>query len=419
MPTADSVHSGASHYVEIMDFQPSRVASVLTAEVSEFMHARVIPNEPTYREQLQTSGNPHSQPPIMEELKSAARDRGLWNLFLPNKNHWTNGLSNVDYAPLAELMGRSRIGPEVFNCSAPDTGNMEILERFGTGAQKEEWLKPLLEGKIRSAFMMTEPAVASSDARNIECTVERDGDDYVINGRKWWITNAGSPECTIAIVMGKSNSGGAPHQQHSQVLVPLDTPGLKVERDLLVLGYNDREGHCEVSLTDVRVPVSSLLGGEGEGFAIAQARLGPGRIHHCMRSVGAAERALELLCARARSRTAFGRPLSEQGVVQDAIAKSRIEIDQARLLTLHAAWSIDTKGSAAARSEIAAIKVVVPNMACRVIDRAIQVHGAAGLSQDFVLAESYAWQRALRIADGPDAVHSRTVARGELAKEAL
>jgi acyl-CoA dehydrogenase len=401
-----------------MDFGFSTRVARLREQLGDFMERHVYPAETVYEHQLERSGEPHSQPPVMEQLKAEARRRGLWNLWLPPSSEWPEGLSNLEYAPLAEILGRSRIGPEATNCSAPDTGNMEILHQFGSEEQKERWLAPLLAGEIRSAFMMTEPHVASSDATNVTCEIRADGDDYVINGRKWWITGAADPRTAIAIVMGKTRVDGPRYRQQSQVLVPLDAPGLVIERDLSVFGYNDRESHCEVSFTDVRVPRSNLLGEEGGGFEIAQARLGPGRIHHCMRSVGAAERALELMCRRAHARTAFGKTLAQQGVVQDQIAQSRVEIDQARMLTLHTAWLIDTVGAARARGEIAALKVVVPEMACRVIDRAIQVHGAAGLGQDFPLASAYAWQRALRIADGPDAVHARTVARLELGKYA-
>jgi acyl-CoA dehydrogenase len=401
-----------------MDFELSDTAKRLAEDLRDFMDKHVYPNEAVHAQQIRDSGNPHFHTPVMEEMKAEARRRGLWNLFLPHQTEWTEGLSNIDYAPLAEITGRSRIAPEALNCSPPDTGNMEILTLFGTPEQKERWLTPLLEGEIRSAFMMTEPAVASSDATNVECRIERDGDDYVINGRKWWISGAGDKRCKIGILMGKTDPDAARHRQQSQVLVPLDTPGVTIERDLLVFGFNDHEGHCEVHFDDVRVPRTNLLGEEGGGFAISQARLGPGRIHHCMRSIGAAERALELMCLRARDRVAFGKPIAEQGVVQEQIAHSRMEIDQARLLTLQAAWLMDTVGNKLARSQIAAIKVVVPNMSCRVIDRAIQVHGAAGVGQDFVLADFYAWQRTLRLADGPDAVHARTVARLELGKYA-
>jgi acyl-CoA dehydrogenase len=385
-----------------VDFALSPRAAQLSAALQEFMRDLVYPAEAVYREQMLASGEPHFQPPVLEETKAEARKRGLWNLFLPHKTEWTDGLSNLDYAPLAEITGRSVIAPEVLNCSAPDTGNMELLTLFGTDAQQEQWLKPLLNGEMRSAFLMTEPAVASSDAANIQTRIERDGDEWVINGHKWWISGTGDPRCKIGIVMGKTEPAAASHQQQSMILVPLDTPGLTRKRDLTVFGYNDREGHCEVILDNVRVPYSNLLGTVGGGFAMSQARLGPGRVHHCMRSIGAAERALELLCLRARSRVAFGGPLADKGVVQEAIANSRIEIDQARLLTLHAAWLMDTVGNKAARGAISAIKVAVPLMASRVIDRAIQVHGGAGLSQDFPLAQAYALQRYLRLADGPD-----------------
>jgi acyl-CoA dehydrogenase len=399
-----------------MDFSLSPVAQSLHEQVSAFMAERVYPAESVHRDQLAAAGSPHAHPPIMEELKQAARDAGLWNLFLPHATHWTEGLSNVDYAPLAELMGRSTIGPEAFNCSAPDTGNMELFTLFGTDEQKQQWLAPLLAGEIRSAFLMTEPAVASSDATNIQCRITRDGAEYVINGHKWWISGAGQERCRIGIVMGKTDPDAPGHRQQSVILVPFDTPGVTIVRDLLVFGYNDVEGHCEVKLENVRIPATNLLGSEGEGFAMAQARLGPGRIHHCMRSIGMAERALELMCRRAKTRVAFGGPLADRGVVQQAIADSRIEIDQARLLTMHAAWLMDTVGNKQARGAISQIKVAVPTMSCRVIDRAIQVHGGGGLSQDFPLAQAYAHQRILRLADGPDEVHRRTVARLELAK---
>jgi acyl-CoA dehydrogenase len=401
-----------------VDFALSPKAAQLAASLEEFMRDLVYPAEAVYREQMLEAGLPHFQPPILEELKEAARSRGLWNLFLPHKTEWTDGLSNLDYAPLAEITGRSVIAPEVLNCSAPDTGNMELLTLFGTEEQRERWLKPLLAGEIRSAFLMTEPAVASSDATNIQTRIDRDGGEWVINGRKWWISGTGDPRCRIGIVMGKTDPAAASHEQQSMVLLPLDTPGIKILRDLTVFGYNDREGHCEVILDDVRVPAENLLGTVGGGFAMSQARLGPGRIHHCMRSIGAAERALELMCLRARSRVAFGGPLADKGVIQEAIANSRIEIDQARLLTLHAAWLMDTVGNKAARGAVSAIKVAVPQMAARVIDRAIQVHGGAGLSQDFPLAQAYALQRYLRLADGPDEVHRTVVAKLELRKYA-
>jgi acyl-CoA dehydrogenase len=402
--------------VEAVDFELSPKAEELRRELLRFMDERVHPAESVYEEQLAESGDPHHHPPVMEELKEEARHRGLWNLFLPHETGWGGGLSNLDYAPLAEVTGRSPIAPEALNCSAPDTGNMEILTMFGTEEQKERWLRPLLEGEIRSCFAMTEPAVASSDATNIECRIDADGDDYVINGRKWWISGAGSRRCKVSIVMGKTDVDAPPHRQQSMVLVPMDTPGVDVVRDMLVFGYNDPEGHCEVHYNDVRVPRTNLLGEEGGGFAIAQARLGPGRMHHCMRAIGGAERALELMCQRAHARTPFGRPLAAQGVIREWVADSRIEIDQARLLTLHAAWLLDRYDNKVARGAIAAIKIAVPAMASRVIDRAMQVHGGAGLSQDFPLARMYAWQRVLRLADGPDEVHRRTLGRLELAK---
>lgn len=396
-----------------MDFELSPRAEELYGRLQAFMVEQVYPAERTYEEQLAAAGQ-HSQPPVMEELKHAARGAGLWNLFLPHATELGGGLNNLDYAPLAELSGRSMIGPEALNCSPPDTGNMELLTMFGSDEQKARWLTPLLDGSIRSAFLMTEPDVAGSDATNIGCSIVRDGDDYVINGRKWWISGAADPRCQLGIVMGKTDPQAPTFRQQSMILVPFDSPGLKVVRDQLVLGYNHKAGHCEVTLDDVRVPVSNLLGDEGSGFEIAQARLGPGRIHHCMRSIGAAERALELMCRRATSRIAFGRPLADQGLVQKYIADSRIEIDQARLLTYHAAWLMDKSGNKVARSAISAIKVAVPAMASRVLDRSMQVHGGAGLSQDFPMAEAFARQRALRLLDGPDEIHLRTVARIEL-----
>jgi acyl-CoA dehydrogenase len=399
-----------------VDFALSPKTAELAAALEAFLRELVYPAQAVYQAQMREAGVPHYQPPVLEELKKAARERGLWNLFLPHKTDWTEGLSNLDYAPLAEISGRSLIAPEVLNCSAPDTGNMELLTLFGTDEQKERWLVPLLAGEIRSAFLMTEPAVASSDATNIQTRIERDGDEWVINGHKWWISGSGDPRCKVGIVMGKTDPAAASHEEQSMILVPLDTPGIKVLRDLTVFGYNDREGHCEVILEDVRVPAANLLGTVGGGFAMSQARLGPGRIHHCMRSIGAAERALELMCLRAKDRVAFGSALADKGVVQEAIANCRIEIDQARLLTLHAAWLMDSVGNKAARGAISAIKVAVPQMAARVIDRAIQVHGGAGLSQDFPLAQAYALQRYLRLADGPDEVHRTVVARLELRK---
>jgi acyl-CoA dehydrogenase len=399
-----------------MDFALSPTADALRERLLAFMDERVYPAEAVYEEQLRAGGDPHGQPAVMEDLKADARARGLWNLFLPHKTQWTDGLSNLDYAPLAEVMGRSHLASEACNCSAPDTGNMEILTMFGTPEQQERWLQPLLEGEIRSCFSMTEPAVASSDATNIACRIESDGDDYVINGRKWWISGAASARCTISIVMGKTDPDAPRHAQQSMVLVPMDTPGLTNVRALPVFGYQDVEGHCELVFDDVRVPKANVLGQEGGGFAIAQARLGPGRIHHCMRTIGAAERALDLLCRRVTGRVAFGKPLSEQGVIQEWIADARIEIDQARLYTLYAAWLMDTQGNKAARTEIAGIKVAVPQMALRIIDRAIQAHGAAGIGDDTPLPSLYAHIRTLRLADGPDEVHRLTVARRELRK---
>jgi acyl-CoA dehydrogenase len=401
-----------------MDFSLSPAAARLQDELLSFMDEQVYPAEAVFREQLEASGDPHFHPPVMEELKTEARKRGLWNLFLPHKTQWTDGLSNLDYAPLAEIMGRSGIASEACNCSAPDTGNMELLAMFGTAEQQEQWLQPLLEGEIRSAFAMTEPAVASSDATNIECRVEVDGDDYVINGRKWWISGASDPRCRVFILMGKTDPNGPRHVQQSMVLVPTDTPGITNVRALPVFGYQDREGHCEIIFDNVRVPRSNILGEEGGGFAMAQARLGPGRIHHCMRTIGAAERALEMLCRRAHTRTAFGKPLAEQGVIQTWVADARIDIDQARLYTFYAAWLMDTQGNKAARTEISGIKVAVPKMALKIIDDAIQAHGAAGIGDDFGLSSLYAHIRTLRLADGPDEVHRLTVARRELRKYA-
>ena len=364
---------------------------------------------------LVAAGKPHDLPAIVEELKVQAKAQGLWNLFLPHSQDPHHGLSVTDYATLAEITGWSvEIAPEALNCSAPDTGNMEVLDMFGTDAQKEQWLKPLLAGEIRSGFAMTEPDVASSDARNIETSIVRDGDHYVINGRKWWTTGAMDPRCQILIVMGKTNPEADSYNQQSMVLVPINTAGVTVERNLLVFGYVDQHGHAEITFKDVRVPVANLIGQEGTGFAIAQARLGPGRVHHCMRAIGMAERALSMMIARANSRVAFGKELSHQGTIQNWIAESRIEIEQARLLVLKCAWMIDTQGAKAARKEIAAIKVAVPRMAQQVVDRAIQVHGGAGVSQDTVLASMYAGIRTLRIVDGPDEVHIRDIARMEI-----
>jgi acyl-CoA dehydrogenase len=400
-----------------MDFQLSPTALALQDRLLAFMDERVYPAETVYEEQMAALGDPHAHPQIVEDLKAEARKRGLWNLFLPHETQWTEGLSNLDYAPLAEITGRSvHLAPEALNCAAPDTGNMEVLTMFGTDAQKEQWLQPLLEGEIRSAFAMTEPDVASSDATNIQLSIVRDGDEYVLNGRKWWISGAASERCKIFIVMGKTDPSASRHLQQSMILVPRDTPGLTVVRDLPVFGYQDREGHVELRFEDVRVPADNMIAEEGAGFAIAQARLGPGRIHHCMRCIGIAERALELMCRRVTSRVAFGKTLAQQGVVQTWIADSRMEIEQSRLLTLKAAWLMDTVGNKGAAMEISSIKVVVPNMALRVVDRAIQAHGGGGVSDDFPLARMYAGLRTLRLADGPDEVHSRQVARTELGR---
>jgi acyl-CoA dehydrogenase len=397
-----------------MDFQPSPRCSEFKERLTAFMDEHIYPAEAQYERQLHDSGDPHHQPAIMEELKARAREAGLWNMFLPDAALGA-GLSNSDYAPLAEILGRSYIASEACNCSAPDTGNMEVLFHFATPEQKDRWLMPLLDGEIRSAFAMTEPDVASSDATNIALRIERDGGDYVLNGRKWWISGALHPHCRIMIVMGKTSVEGPRHKQQSMILVPLDTPGVTVVRNLPVFGYDDQEGHAEIEFADVRVPASNLLAGEGDGFMIAQARLGPGRIHHCMRAIGAAERGLEAMCARAVSRVTFGQPLAARANVQDWIAESRIEIEMARLLTLKAAWLMDTVGNRHARTEISAIKVAAPNVALRVIDRAIQVHGGGGVSNDFTLAAAYAHLRTLRLADGPDEVHKLSIARRELA----
>lgn len=378
------------------------------------MEAHVYPAEAVYEQQmaeLTAAGSPHQLPPVVEQLKEQARDRGLWNLFLPDES----GLRVTDYAPLAEVTGRSpHLAPEALNCSAPDTGNMEVLHMFGTAEQKQQWLEPLLAGHIRSGFAMTEPAVASSDATNICTRIETDGDDYVINGRKWWTTGAMDPRCQILILMGKTDPDAQTHQQQSMVLVPMAAPGVRIERNLTVFGYSEQPGHAEISFTDVRVPRSNLIAEEGMGFAIAQARLGPGRVHHCMRAIGMAERALDLMCERSLQRVAFHKPLAGQGVVREWIARSRLAIDQARLLVLHTAWMIDREGAKAARQQIAGIKAVVPSMALEVVDRAIQTYGGAGVSQASPLAEMWAGLRTLRIADGPDEVHLRDVARLEL-----
>ncbi|MDQ4116988.1 MAG: acyl-CoA dehydrogenase family protein [Actinomycetota bacterium] len=397
-----------------MDFAPSAVAADYTERQRAFLDERILPAEPVYDAfRAERRGTPQEWdlPPVVEELKAEARERKLWNLFLPD----VSGLSNLEYAPVAEVSGWSPvIAPEVINCQAPDTGNMETLHLFGSPEQKQEWLEPLLAGEIRSAFAMTEPQVASSDATNIETRIRRDGDDYVIDGRKWWISGAADERCRIFIVMGKTDPEAAAHRQQSMILVPRYTPGLKITRHLPTFGYQDQHGHSELELSGVRVPASNLLGEEGGGFAIAQARLGPGRIHHCMRLIGMAERAVSLMVERAQARTAFGRPLADQGVVREQIALSRMEIEQARLLTLKTAWLIDQHTAKGAATEIAAIKVVVPRMACAVIDRAMQVHGGAAMSDDTPLAYFYAWARALRFADGPDEVHIRSVARQEI-----
>jgi acyl-CoA dehydrogenase len=397
-----------------MDFQPSKRCIEFQERLRAFMDEHVYPAEPLYERQLAESGDPHHQPQVMEELKGRAREAGLWNMFLPDADHGA-GLSNSDYAPLAEILGRSHIASEACNCSAPDTGNMEVLHQFATPEQKEQWLKPLLEGEIRSSFAMTEPDVASSDATNISLRIERSGDEYVLNGRKWWISGALHPHCRIMVVMGKTQPAAPRHRQQSQILVPIDTPGVEIVRGLSVFGYTDQEGHAEITFEDVRVPASNLIAGEGDGFMIAQARLGPGRIHHCMRSLGSAERALEAMCRRAVSRTTFGQPVAARANIQDWIAESRIEIEMARLLTLKAAWLMDTVGNRHARTEISAIKVAAPNIALKVIDRAIQVHGGGGVSDDFPLAWAYAHLRTLRLADGPDEVHKLSIARRELA----
>jgi acyl-CoA dehydrogenase len=405
-----------------MDFEPSDACRDLQERLTAFMEEHVYPAESVYEHQLVQAGDPHAQPQIMEDLKEQARERGLWNLFHPDPR-WGAGLSNVDYAPLAELLGRSYIASEACNCSAPDTGNMEVLSQFGTSEQQERWLDPLLDGEIRSAFAMTEPEVASSDATNIALRIEpkqggAEGNTYVLNGRKWWASGALHPHCRIMIVMGKTDPQAARHRQQSMILVPIDTPGVTLVRGLPVFGYQDQEGHAEITFKDVTVPAANLLANEGDGFLISQARLGPGRIHHCMRSVGAAERALELLCRRAAARTTFGQPVASRANIQDWIAEARIEIEMLRLLALKTAWLMDTVGNQHARIEIAAIKVAAPNVALKIIDRAIQVHGGAGVSDDFPLAWMYAHMRTLRLADGPDEVHKLTIARRELNRHA-
>jgi acyl-CoA dehydrogenase len=396
-----------------MDFELTDRCKELRERLLTFMDEHIYPAEAVYHEQLVASGKPHFHPPVMEELKAKAHELGLWNLFLPHDDHGP-GLTNAEYAPLAEIMGRSHIAPEACNCAAPDTGNMEVLTLFGTEEQKDRWLRPLLDGEIRSAFVMTEPEVASSDATNVQLRIERDGDHYVLNGRKWWASGSMRERCKIMIVMGKTDPDGPTYRQQSMILVEPSTPGVTIVRNLPVFGYVDQEGHAEITFEDARVPASNLIANEGDGFLISQARLGPGRIHHCMRAIGAAERAFELMCKRASERTTFGQPVASRGNIQDWIAESRIEIEMARLLTMKAAWMMDTVGNKHARTEIAAIKVAAPNVALKVIDRAIQVHGGGGVSDDFPLATMYAHLRTLRLADGPDEIHKRTIARHEL-----
>jgi acyl-CoA dehydrogenase len=399
-----------------MDFELTDRAKELRERLLAFMDECVYPNELLHIEQVAAAGSPHVHPPIIEELKQEARSRGLWNLFLPDEEHGA-GLTNCEYAPLAEIMGRTKIASEACNCSAPDTGNMEVLHQFGTDEQKQRWLEPLLEGEIRSAFAMTEPGVASSDATNISMRIERDGGDYVLNGRKWWTTGAYHPNLRILIVMGKTDPQAPTYGQQSMVLVPSDTPGVEVLRNLSVFGYVDTEGHGEVRFSDVRVPAENVIAGEGMGFMIAQARLGPGRIHHCMRAIGAAERALELLCDRADDRETFGKPVSQNANIRDWIAESRIRIEMARLLVMKTAWLMDTVGNQHARREISGIKFAVPEICLQVVDRAIQVHGGGGVSQDFPLAQMYAYLRTLRLADGPDEVHKLSLASQELRRQ--
>jgi acyl-CoA dehydrogenase len=397
-----------------MDFEPSAKTKELQWRLQSFMDVHVYPNERRFHEEIEHDRWKPTR--IVEELKAKARQERLWNLFLPHDENGA-GLTNLEYAPLCEIMGRSHMAPEVFNCSAPDTGNMEVLARYGTAEQKEKWLKPLLAGEIRSCFCMTEPDVASSDATNIASGIVRDGDEYVLNGRKWWSSGAGDPRFKIAIFMGKSDPSAPAHRQQSMILVPLETPGVKIVRMLTVFGYDHApHGHAEIHFEKVRVPATNMLLGEGRGFEIAQGRLGPGRIHHCMRCIGLAERALETMCERVQTRVAFGKALAEQGTIRAGIAESRMEIEQARLLTLKAAHLMDTVGNKAARAEIAMIKVIAPNVALRVLDRAIQAHGAAGVSQDTFLASSWAMARTLRLADGPDEVHVESIAKWELAK---
>ncbi|HLU60317.1 MAG TPA: acyl-CoA dehydrogenase family protein [Pseudonocardia sp.] len=403
-----------------MDFAFDPHTEQLRARLLDFMESHVHPAEPVYHEQLDALDDPWAwdSVPVLAELRAEARRRGLWNLFLPGEHG--AGLTNLQYAPLAEITGRSPLAPPALNCSAPDTGNMEVLSLFGTEAQRKQWLEPLLEGEIRSSFAMTEPAVASSDATNISTRIERDGDHYVINGRKWWITGAMNPNARIFIVMGKTDPTADRHRQQSMILVPRDTPGVEVVRGMEVFGYDDRDhgGHAELVFTDVRVPAENLIGNEGDGFAIAQARLGPGRIHHCMRSIGVAERAIELMCARAEERVAFGKPLADQGVIRDWIAEARVRVEQLRLLVLKTAWLMDTVGNKGAHTEIQAIKIATPATVQWILDKAIQVHGAGGLSQDFPLARAYASIRTLRFADGPDETHKNALARAELRRQA-
>jgi len=403
-----------------VDFTYSSKVEELRRRLLSFMDEHIYPNEHRFYEEVtanRQAGNAWIPTQLIEELKPKAQASGLWNLFLPRSNRAPEGLNNLEYAPLCEIMGRSHIAPEVFNCNAPDTGNMETIERYGSEAQKDMWLEPLLKGKIRSAFLMTEPEVASSDATNIQCSIQKDGEEYIINGRKWWSSGAGDPRCAIYIVMGKTDPDAPRHTQQSMILVPANTPGIRVVRPLSIFGYDDApHGHMEVILDQVRVPASNILLGEGRGFEIAQGRLGPGRIHHCMRSIGAAERALESMCKRLKERVAFGKPISEQGVWHERIAESRCMIDQARLLTLKTAHTMDIAGNKVAKAEIAMIKVIAPNMAAQIIDWAIQAHGGAGVSQDFELAYQYAWQRILRLADGPDEVHRAAIAKIELSK---
>jgi len=396
-------------------FEMSDRTKKYQADLLEFMESHIYPAEPIYEQQMREAGDPHFQPPIVEELKAEARRRGLWNLFHPHPE-WGPGLTNLEYAPLAEIMGRSHLASEACNCNAPDTGNMEVLTLFGTDEHKEKYLKPLLDGTMASAFAMTEPQVASSDATNVQLSMVRDGDDYVLNGRKWFASNALHKNCKVMIVMGKTDPTAAPHRQQSMMVVPIDAPGVTVMRGLPVFGYQDREGHAEIDFKDVRVPLKDVLKGEGEGFAISQARLGPGRIHHCMRAIGMAERALELMCKRAQSRITFGKPISENANIQDWIAEARIDIEMIRLLTLKAAYLMDTVGNKAAQTEIAAIKVAAPKVALTIVDRAIQVHGGGGVTDDFPLALAWAHLRTLRLADGPDEVHKRAIARRELRK---